>query len=44
METHQQKWSEVIIPVLERGRLHIGSGRVSDLNIMITLAISHGPH
>ena len=44
METHQQKWSEVIIPVIERGRLHFGSGRVSDLNIVITLAISHGPH
>ena len=40
METHQQKSSEVIIPVLEHGQLHFGSGRVSELNIMITIAIS----
>ncbi len=44
METHQQKSSEVIIPVLEHGQLHFGSGRVSELNIMITIVISHGPH
>ena len=40
METDQQKSSEVIIPVLEHCRLHFGSGRVSDLNIMITIGIS----
>ena len=40
METHKQKSSEVIIPVLEHGQLHFGSGRVSELNIMITIAIS----
>ena len=42
METHQQKSPEVIIPVLEHGQLHFGSGRVSELNIrhMITIAIS----
>ena len=40
METHQQKSSEVIIPVLEHGQLHFGSGRVSELNIMIIIAIS----
>ena len=44
METHQQKSSEVIIPVLEHGHLYFGSGRVSELNIMITISISHGPH
>ena len=44
METHLQKSSEVIIPVLEHGRLHVGSGRASVLNIMIKIAISHGPH
>ena len=33
-----------MIPVLEHGRLYFGSGRVSELNIMITIAISHGPH
>ena len=32
--------SEVIIPVLEHGQLHFGSGCVSELNIMITIAIS----
>ena len=32
-------WSN-IIPVLEHGKLHVGSGRVSELNIMITIAIS----
>ena len=40
METHQQKSYEVIIPLLEHGQLHFGSGRVSELNIMITIAIS----
>ncbi len=43
METHQQKSSEAIIPVLEHGQLHFGSGRVSVLKIMIKIAISHGP-
>ena len=42
LETHQEKSSEVIIRVLEHGRLHVGSGRASVLNIMITIAISHG--
>ena len=42
METQQQKSSELIIPVLEHGQLHFGSGRVSELNIMITIAISPG--
>ena len=42
METHQQKTSELIIPVLEHGQLHFGSGRVSELNIMITIAIIPG--
>ena len=40
METHQQTSSEVIIYVLEHGQLHFGSGCVSELNIMITIAIS----
>ena len=44
METHQQKLSEVIIPVLEHGVLHFGSVRLSVLKIMIKIAISHGPH
>ena len=44
METHLQKSSEVIIPVLEHGRLHFGSGRFSVLKIMIKIAISHRPH
>ena len=39
-KTHQQKSSEVIVPVLEHGQLHFGSGRVSELNILITIAIS----
>ena len=43
LETHQEKSSEVIIRVLEHGRLHVGSGRTSVLNSMITIAISHGP-
>ena len=37
-----EKSSEVIIPVLEHGKLHFGSGRVFELNIMITIAISLG--
>ncbi len=40
LETRQEKSSEVIIPVLEHGQLHFGSGRVSELNIAITIAIS----
>ncbi len=40
METHQQKSAEVIIPVLEHGKLDFRSGRVSELNIMITIANS----
>ena len=36
--------SEVIIPVLEHSKLHLGSDRVSVLKIMIKIAISHGPH
>ena len=45
MESHLQKSSEVIIRVLEHGRLHVGSGRASVLNIVIiSIAISHGPN
>ncbi len=43
LETHQEKSSEVdslSIPVLEHGKLHVGRGRVSELNILITIAIS----
>ena len=40
MEMQQQKSSQVIIPVLEHVKLHFGSGRVSELNIMITIAVS----
>ena len=40
IEMHQQKSSKVIIPVLEHGQLHFGSGRVSELNIIITIGIS----
>ena len=29
-----------MIPVLEHDRLHVGNGRVSELNIMITIEIS----
>ena len=36
---HQEKSFEVIIPVLEHGKLHFGSGRLSVLNIMIKIAI-----
>ena len=43
METHQQKSSGVIIPILEHGILPFGSGRVSVLKIMIKIAIRHGP-
>ena len=35
MKTHQEKSSEVIIPLLEHGKLRFGTGRVSMLNIMI---------
>ena len=42
LETRKEKSSEVIIPVLEHGQLHFGSGRVSELNIMIPIAISPG--
>ena len=42
LETRQEKSSEVSIPVLEHGKLHFGSGRVSVLNIMIKIAISPG--
>ena len=28
------------MPVLEHGQLHFGSGRVSEINIMITIGIS----
>ena len=34
LETHQEKSSEVIIPVLEHVRLHFGTGHVSVLKIM----------
>ena len=44
MESHQQKSSEVSIPLIGHGQLHFGSGHVSELNIMIKIAISHGPH
>ena len=40
METNQQKSSEVIVPVLEHGKLHFGSGRDSELNNMIKIAIN----
>ena len=40
MESHQHKWSEVIVPVLEHGKFHFENGRGSDLNIMIKIAIS----
>ncbi len=39
---HQENSSEVIIPVLEHGKLHFGSGRVSVLNIIFKIAISPG--
>ena len=44
LETRKEKSFEVTIPVLEHGQLYFDSGRVSKLNIMITIAISHGPH
>ena len=44
METHLQKSSEVIIPVFEHAYLHVGSGRESVREIVIKIAISHGPH
>ena len=37
-ETHQEKSSEVIIPVLEHAYLHFGSGRESVLEIVIKYA------
>ena len=43
MKTHQEQSSELIIPVLEHGTLHFGSG-VSVLKIMIKIAISHRAH
>ena len=42
LEMRQEKSSEVIIPVLEHGELHVDSDRVSVLNIMIKIAISPG--
>ncbi len=44
LETHHEKSSEVIIPVLEHVKLHIGSGRVSVFKLMIKNAINHEPH
>ena len=44
LETHQEKSSEVIIRVLEHRRLHVGSGHESVREIVITIAISHGPN
>ena len=38
-----RKSSEVSIPVIEHGKLHVGSGHFSVLKIMNTIAISHGP-
>ena len=35
LETHQEKSSEVIIPVLEHAKLHVGTGRDSVREIMI---------
>ena len=35
LETHQEKSSEVIIPVLEHAKLHFGTGRDSVREIMI---------
>ena len=43
-ETHNEKSSEVVIPVLQHVKLHFSNGRVSVLKIMITIAIIHGPH
>ena len=42
METYQKKSSEVIVPLLEHGKLHFGSGRDSELNNMIKIAINPG--
>ncbi len=42
LETRHEKSSEVIIPVLEHGKLHFGSDRVSVLNILIKISISPG--
>ena len=44
METHQQKSSEVIIPVLQHVNLHFGTALVSVRESMIKIAISHEPH
>ena len=44
LETHHEKSSEIFIPVLEHGRLHLGSCRASVLKILIKIAISHGPN
>ena len=41
---HQEKSSEVIVLVLDHGKLHFGSGRVSVLKIMIKIVISHVPY
>ena len=35
LETHQEKSSEVIIPVTEHVRIHLDTGRVAVLKIMI---------
>ena len=35
LETHPEKSSEVIIPVLEHAKLHVGTGRDSVREIMI---------
>ncbi len=44
LETHQEKSSEVIIPVLERSKLHFGSGRVSVLKLWLQSQLAQGPH
>ena len=44
METHHEKSSEVIIPILKHVRQHFGSGRDSVRKIMIKIVITHGPN
>ena len=44
MKMHQEKSSQVIIPVLEHVKLNFATGRVSVLKIMIKIVTSHEPH
>ena len=47
LQTHQEKSSEVIIPVLQHGQLHFGSGdqvAFPSSTLWLQSQLAHGPH